>query len=93
MTTIITRMMTTMMMTMIKETPVGAGHRPARHCAAQNAFAVRRKTIVSLRENRKSVICGGRADVPPLQVLLEMGFFDKLTPRENSRGVGAIYRI
>lgn len=57
---------------------VGAGHWPARHFAPQNAFAVRRKNLVSLRENRKSVICGGRAGVPPLQVFLETGAFDSL---------------
>ena len=45
-----------------------------------NAKCIRRqaKTIVFLRENRKSMICGGRADVPPLQVFLEMRFYGKL---------------
>ena len=66
---------------------VGAGHRPARHFALQNAFAVRRKTIISLRENRKSQICGGRANVPPLQVFIEMRFFGNLMERHEGRSL------
>ena len=32
------------------------------------------------------MICGGRADVPPLQVYLKMRFFDRLMPaRENKK--------
>ena len=57
----------------------------ARHFALQNAFAVRRKTIIFLRKNRKSQICGGRANVPPLQVFIEMRFFGNLTERHEGR--------
>ncbi|MBQ7231112.1 MAG: hypothetical protein IJX04_09500, partial [Oscillospiraceae bacterium] len=47
-------------------------------CAAK---CIRRqaKTAISLRETRKSQICGGRANVPPLQVFLETGLFDSLS--------------